>query len=84
MQKEQPNPRVKIILLRSQNSKGDVSKGECVTCLKRKYFSLPGQTQYQEYLVSQEDSLYSLGKVSASPLPPAPIYGYLLLSRASL
>ena len=32
-------------------------------------------------------SLYSLGKVSASPLPPAPIYlehfGYLLLSRAS-
>lgn len=41
---------------------------------ERKHFSLPGQTQSQEYLVFSLPgglSLHSLGKVSASPLPPA-------------
>lgn len=49
-QEEQPNPRTRRTLLRCQNSKGNISKGECMMYLKRKKsISVYQDNQCQKY-----------------------------------
>lgn len=73
MQKEHPNPRIKTIVLTSQNSKGNVSKGAlCVIYLKKVF--QPTRTEYQNYLVySLPGGLLVLpGEGQRSPSPSCP------------